>query len=325
MLSSLEFYQEEFEKHLMQKSILKEPKNLYEPIQYILNIGGKRLRPLLTLMSCEAFGKSYKSAMDAALAVEMFHNFSLIHDDIMDAAPLRRGHMTVHEKWDTNVGILSGDLMLISAYQHFENYEPQIFQKLAKLFSQTAVKVCEGQQFDVDYEVSEDVTIAQYLKMIEYKTAVLLGAALEMGAIIANAPAACSKNLYAFGKYLGIAFQLQDDFLDAFGDPQTFGKQVGGDIIANKKTFLYLYAIDKLPEIHAKELQHLFSIYPEKPESKIEVVKQMYEQSGAVEAIQEEIDRFTHKAFEHLEAVKISEENKRIFRNIGEQLMVRSV
>ena len=316
---------DEFEQYLSQKIIVKEPAQLYEPMRYILSLGGKRLRPVLTLMSCEAFGKSYKSAMNAALAIEMFHNFSLIHDDIMDAAPLRRGQVTVHEKWDTNVGILSGDLMLISAYQHFENYEPIIFQKLAKLFSETAVKVCEGQQFDVDYEVSDEVTISQYLKMIEYKTAVLLGAALEMGGIIANASEGCSKNMYAFGKYLGIAFQLQDDFLDAFGNPQTFGKQVGGDIIANKKTFLYLYAKNKLPENHSKELQHLFSIYPDNPEGKIEVVKQMYQQSGAVEAIQQEIDRYTQKAFEHLAAVKIPEENKRIFRDLGEQLMVRSV
>jgi geranylgeranyl diphosphate synthase type II len=316
---------DEFEQYLSQKIVVREPVQLYEPMRYILSLGGKRLRPVLTLMSCEAFGKSYKSAMDAALAVEMFHNFSLIHDDIMDAAPLRRGQMTVHEKWDTNVGILSGDLMLISAYQHFENYEPHIFQKLAKLFSQTAVKVCEGQQLDVDYEVNDEVTISQYLKMIEYKTAVLLGAALEMGGIIANAPEECSKNMYAFGKHLGIAFQLQDDYLDAFGNPQTFGKQVGGDIIANKKTFLYLYAINKLPENHSKELQHLFSIYPENPESKIEVVKQMYQQSGAVEAIQQEIDSYTQKAFEHLAAVKISEEKKQDFRNLGEQLMVRSV
>lgn len=325
MLSSLEFYQEEFEKHLMQKSILKEPKNLYEPIQYILNIGGKRLRPLLTLMSCEAFGKSYKSAMDAALAVEMFHNFSLIHDDIMDAAPLRRGHMTVHEKWDTNVGILSGDLMLISAYQHFENYEPQIFQKLAKLFSQTAVKVCEGQQFDVDYEVSEDVTIAQYLKMIEYKTAVLLGAAMEMGAIVAGVSGKSQSAIYEFGRHLGLAFQLQDDYLDVFGDPETFGKQLGGDIISNKKTYLYLKARQDLSIEKSRELEHLYSIQPENPAEKIEAVKRLFESSGAQEKTKNKIKNYTIVAIDLLNELEISESDRKELTDFANHLIYRTI
>ena len=174
----------------------------------------------------------------------MFHNFSLVHDDIMDDAPLRRGKETVHEKWDLNTGILSGDAMLIMAYQLFENYEPQTFQALAKLFSKTALEVCEGQQYDVDFETRDDVTIPEYLKMIEYKTAVLVGAAMKMGAIVANASEEDQNNIYEFGRNLGIAFQLQDDYLDAFGDPKTFGKQVGGDIIENKKTYLYLKALE---------------------------------------------------------------------------------
>ncbi|MCL4165974.1 UNVERIFIED_CONTAM: hypothetical protein GTU68_038733, partial [Idotea baltica] len=180
--------------------------------------------------------------MNAALSIEVFHNFSLVHDDIMDDAPLRRGEQTVHEKWDINTGILSGDAMLIMAYQLFENYEPSTFQALAKLFSKTALEVCEGQQYDVDFETRNDVTIPEYLKMIEYKTAVLVGAAMKMGAIVANASEADQNSIYEFGRHLGIAFQLQDDYLDAFGDPKTFGKQVGGDIIENKKTYLYLKA-----------------------------------------------------------------------------------
>ena len=178
-----------------------------------------------------------KKPYNAALSIEVFHNFSLVHDDIMDDAPLRRGKETVHEKWDVNTGILSGDAMLIMAYQLFENYDDATFRALAKLFSKTALEVCEGQQYDVDFETRDDVTIAEYLKMIEYKTAVLVGAAMKMGAIVAEASEKDQQNIYQFGKNLGIAFQLQDDYLDAFGDPKTFGKQIGGDIIENKKTY----------------------------------------------------------------------------------------
>jgi len=241
-MHTIEEYRQSFITYLQQKTTTKEPVNLYEPITYILGLGGKRLRPVLTLMTSEIFGANYTKALDAALAIEIFHNFSLVHDDIMDDAPLRRGKTTVHEKWDINTGILSGDAMLISAYQLFENYDGTIFKELAKLFSKTALEVCEGQQYDVDFETRTDVTIPEYLKMIEYKTAVLVAAGMKMGAIIANASATSQNNIYEFGRNLGIAFQLQDDYLDAFGDPKTFGKQVGGDIIENKKTFLYLKA-----------------------------------------------------------------------------------
>src|SRR5690606_16859238 len=195
-------------------------------------------------MTAEIFDCDHKKALNAALSIEVFHNFSLVHDDIMDDAPLRRGEETVHEKWDLNTGILSGDAMLIMAYQLFENYSPDIFQALARLFSKTALEVCEGQQFDVDFEIRDNVTIPEYLKMIEYKTAVLVGAAMKMGAIVAQAKEEDQDIIYEFGKNLGIAFQLQDDYLDVFGDPKTFGKQVGGDIIENKKTYLYLKAVE---------------------------------------------------------------------------------
>ena len=237
---SIEAYRDAFISHLEKEIVTKEPVNLYKPIHYILNLGGKRLRPVLTLMTADIFGTDYKKAMHAAMAVEMFHNFSLVHDDIMDDAPLRRGKETVHEKWDLNTGILSGDAMLIVAYQFFENYDAETFQQLAKLFSKTAIEVCEGQQYDVDFETRDDVTIDEYLKMITYKTAVLVGAAMKMGAIISKTDEKEAQAIYDFGLNLGIAFQLKDDYLDAFGDPKTFGKQVGGDIIENKKTFLYL-------------------------------------------------------------------------------------
>ena len=247
-MKSIAQYREAFQEYLDLKIQVKEPVNLYNPMRYILGLGGKRLRPVLVLMSAEIFEADYKNALDAALAIEIFHNFSLVHDDIMDDAPLRRGKETVHERWDINTGFLSGDAMLINAYQLFENYESEIFQELAKLFSKTAMQVCEGQQYDIDFESRDDVSIEDYLKMIEYKTAVLVGASLQMGAIVANTSEANKQSVYEFGRLLGIAFQLQDDYLDAFGDPETFGKQSGGDIIENKKTFLYLKSLEASAE-----------------------------------------------------------------------------
>ncbi|MBA6313625.1 polyprenyl synthetase family protein [Cellulophaga baltica] len=324
-MQRIEDYRKEFIAYLEVHTKLEEPINLYEPINYILALGGKRLRPILTLMTADIFGSDYKKALDAALAVEVFHNFSLVHDDIMDDAPLRRGKATVHEKWDINTGILSGDAMLINAYQLFENYEGEVFRSLAKLFSKTAIEVCEGQQYDVDFETRDDVTIPEYLKMIEYKTAVLVGAAMKMGAIIANASLEGQNSIYEFGRNLGIAFQLQDDYLDAFGDPKTFGKQVGGDIIENKKTFLYLKAIEHSAPEQVKELEHLFSIQPADATEKIETVKSIFIDSGAAERTQEEIAIYTEKAFVVLTKLEISEEKKLLLKKFGESLMQRKV
>ena len=311
--------------HLANKVTLKEPASLYEPIDYILTLGGKRLRPVLTLMSADFFGGNYKQALDASLAVEMFHNFSLVHDDIMDNAPLRRGHQTVHEKWDVNTGILSGDAMLILAYQLFETYEPKVFMQLAVLFSKTALEVCEGQQYDVDFETRNDVTISQYIKMIEYKTAVLIGASLQMGAIIAEASQSCQEKIYAFGKNLGIAFQLQDDYLDAFGNPLTFGKQVGGDIIANKKTFLYLTALQKSTPSGAQELSSLFATMPKDPSEKITAVKEIFVCSGAAKATEDEIARYTNTSISLLQDIKISQQHKDTLKSFADFLMNRNV
>lgn len=324
-MHTIQSYQEVFLKHLEAFIKPKEPTSLYSPIHYIIQLGGKRLRPTLTLMTAEIFGCDYQKALDAALSVEVFHNFSLVHDDIMDDAPLRRGKETVHEKWDINTGILSGDAMLIMAYQLFENYESKVFQSLAKLFSKTALEVCEGQQYDVDFETRDDVTIPEYLKMIEYKTAVLVGAAMKMGAIVAGASESCQNSIYEFGKNLGIAFQLQDDYLDAFGDPETFGKQVGGDIIENKKTFLYLNALNFSSKDDRKQLEHLYSVNPSDPSDKIETVKQYFMSSGSAEATKKEIENYTQKAFSVLEHLKISEENKTLLKTFGANLMTRNV
>jgi len=304
---------------------VREPKNLYEPIQYILGLGGKKIRPVLTLMSAEIFDADYSKALPAALAVEVFHNFSLVHDDIMDDAPLRRGNVTVHEKWNINTGILSGDAMLILAYQYFEQYEPAIFCVLAQLFSKTALEVCEGQQWDVDFETRSDVTIPEYLKMIEYKTAVLVAAAMKMGAIVAETTAENGKLIYDFGLNLGLAFQLQDDYLDAFGNPATFGKQIGGDIIENKKTYLYLKAIEfASPEEKAKLLQ-LFSVSLAENESKIKEVKSIFNSTGSSSATQQAIQDYTLKAFATLDKMNISSDKKAMLQSFGENLMNRNV
>lgn len=324
-MHSIYQYQEFISAYLESQYETKEPRNLYEPVHYILKLGGKRIRPVLTLMSAEVFDADYKQALPAALAVEVFHNFSLIHDDIMDDAPLRRGNETVHEKWNTNTAILSGDAMLILAYQYFEKYNTDVFRDLAKLFSKTALEVCEGQQYDVDFETRDDVTIDQYLKMIEYKTAVLVGASMKMGAIVAETSAENANLIYDFGLNLGLAFQLQDDYLDAFGNPETFGKQVGGDIIENKKTYLYLKAIEFSSDEDKKQLMHLFSIQPEDNSAKIASVKEIFNSSGASSATQKAIQDYTFKAFETLRNISIDNEKKDILRSFGENLMGRKV
>ena len=318
-------YQDIVTTHFKFLAFKKEPNNLYEPIRYILSLGGKRLRPVLTLMTCEVFDVDCKKGLDAATAVEVFHNFSLIHDDIMDDAPLRRGNETVHEKWNINTGILSGDAMLILAYQYFEEYEPAVFRELAKLFSKTALEVCEGQQYDVDFETRDDVTISEYLKMIEYKTAVLVGAAMKMGAFVAQTSNENADSIYDFGLNLGIAFQLQDDYLDAFGNPETFGKQVGGDIIENKKTYLYLKAMEFASESEKGQLLHLFSIQPSDNTDKINSVKDIFNQTGASAATQKAIEEYTLKALETLEKMNIGTDKKEILKSFAKNLMSRNV
>ncbi|WP_340154137.1 polyprenyl synthetase family protein [uncultured Winogradskyella sp.] len=324
-MQHIEQYQKSFLNHLEGFTVHKEPKNLYNPINYILELGGKRLRPVLTLMTAEVFGVNAQTAMDAALSIEVFHNFSLVHDDIMDDAPLRRGEETVHEKWNLNTGILSGDAMLIMAYQLFENYEAETFQALAKLFSKTALEVCEGQQYDIDFETRDDVTIIEYLKMIEYKTAVLVGAAMKMGAIVAKASNEDQNSIYEFGRLLGIAFQLQDDYLDAFGNPETFGKQVGGDIIENKKTYLYLKTLELGSDEAQNNLKEFMSNSELSNGNKVEKVKELFTNSGAAKATQEAVKNYTNKAFKVLEGLNIPEDKKQLLRVFGEQLMTRRV
>jgi geranylgeranyl diphosphate synthase type II len=325
IMQSIEQYRAEFLAYMEYKFKIKEPVNLYEPISYILNLGGKRLRPVLTLMTTDIFGGDYKKALDASLAIEVFHNFSLVHDDIMDEAPLRRGKQTLHKKWDMNTGILSGDAMLIYSYQLLESYPASTYKNLMKLFSKTALEVCEGQQYDVDFENREDVSIPEYLIMIQNKTAVLVAAAMKMGAIIADESEDVQDLIYDFGKNLGIAFQLQDDYLDAFGDPKSFGKQVGGDIIENKKTYLYLKALELGTPDQAQELEHLFSIKPKDATNKINTVKELFEETGAVSRTIKEIESYTDKAFKTLEMLSVAPGKKETLRQFGTALMNREV
>lgn len=318
-------YQKEFLSYLESKEWVREPKNLYEPIDYILQLGGKRMRPILTLMAADIFSGEFKKALPAALAVEVFHNFTLVHDDIMDDAPLRRGKETVHEKWDTSTGILSGDAMLILAYQYFENYDPEVFQKLAKLFSKTALEVCDGQQLDVDFETRKNVRIDEYMNMIRLKTSVLVAAALKMGAIVANTNDENADLIYDFGLNLGLAFQLQDDYLDTFGDPETFGKQVGGDIIENKKTFLYLKALEVADKETAKKLKYFYKRKRKDNTIKVIEVTRIFQIFDIPLLISEEIKSYTQKAFDTLDKMSISQENKDKLKNFGTWLMNRTV
>ena len=318
-------FQKAFANYSEAQHLDRNPKNLYQPISYILSLSGKKIRPILTLMAAEVFSDDFTKALPAAYAIEMFHNFTLVHDDIMDDAPLRRGNKTVHEKWDINTGILSGDAMLILAYQYFENYPPVIFQQLAKLFSKTAIEVCDGQQLDVDFETRNDVSIEEYIKMISLKTSVLIGAALKMGAIVSEASETEAQKLYDFGLNLGIAFQLQDDYLDTFGNPATFGKQVGGDIIENKKTYLYLKTLEQASVEDSTVLTELFNKKLTNNTEKITKTKELFEKYEIPSIIKKQIENYSQIAFDILATLDIKKESKEGLYQFGQWLMTRNV
>ena len=321
-MESLSKYQILFNDYLETNKQKPSPHGLYAPIEYILSLGGKRLRPLLALMATEAFGNKPEEALPAALSVEVFHNFTLIHDDIMDQAPIRRGAPSVHNKWNENTGILSGDAMLIQAYQCLEPYQNDLFVKLIKHTSKTALEVCEGQQYDMDFETQKDVSISAYLEMIRLKTAVLVGHSLKIGAWIGNASDQEAQLLYDFGVLLGMAFQIQDDYLDAFGDPKDFGKQVGGDILENKKTILY-HEVMKSGNI--KEKKELIQWYDTtvKNNQKVIAVKEIFKSSGASIASQKFVASYTEDAFKKLESLIISAQGKELLIEFGQNLMNR--
>ncbi len=299
------------------------PENLYDPLRYFLKIGGKRIRPALVLMGAELFGCVSEKAIPAALAVEIFHNFTLIHDDIMDRAPLRRGQQTVHEKWNTSIAILSGDVLFVKAYAQLAQQQAEHLPELLRIFNRTAQEVCEGQQLDMDFEVQSDVQIAAYLEMIRLKTSVLLGCALELGAIIAEAKESDRTKLYTFGQEIGIAFQIQDDILDLYADPDKFGKQVGGDVISGKKTLLHLKAFERAG---ARDRERLIAVSNERdPKLKVGVTRKIYDELGVKQACTELMEMHYRKAIGALEAVNTDENLKNTLRELAAYLIQRDV
>ncbi|MEM9324000.1 MAG: polyprenyl synthetase family protein [Bacteroidota bacterium] len=301
----------------------ENPHNLYEPIRYIMSLGGKRLRPLLVLLSYQLRGAKVDDIVDIALAVEVFHNFTLMHDDIMDEAPLRRGQPTVHEKWNDTVAILSGDTMLIKAYDLLLQSPPPMLHKVISLFNKTAVEVCEGQQIDMNFESESTVSEADYIEMIRLKTAVLLGYSLQLGGLLSGSDDDNQSKLYEVGEKMGIGFQLMDDYLDVYADQSKFGKQVGGDIIANKKTYLLITALEMATGEARELLEDWLHRQDFDPAAKVAGVRQIYDDIGIPNLIQLKMNYYFDQAFEGIESVEGSPAGKEVLRTFANQLMKR--
>jgi geranylgeranyl diphosphate synthase type II len=301
----------------------EHPAELYEPIGYILALGGKRLRPALLLMACDLFGGDVENAVEPALAIEVFHNFTLMHDDIMDNAPLRRGKVTVHEKWNINIAILSGDAMMVESNKLMMKVDNAILRQVLDVFNETAIRVCEGQQIDMSFEQQNNVNIDEYLNMIRLKTAVLLGGALKIGAIIGGANLTDADLLYSFGVNLGIAFQLQDDILDVYGDPDKFGKQVGGDIISNKKTYLLIKAIELAKGTQAHQLNNWLNLQSFDIVEKVAAVTGIYNQLNIRQFAEEAMHAYAEQAFKALDNINLPEERRQYLRLFADSLLVR--
>jgi len=323
MSSSLNRYQEWIEKEIKKQKYGKEPISLYEPIRYLMGLGGKRLRPMLTMLAYGLFKNDPRTIVNYAVAVEAFHNFTLMHDDIMDKAPLRRGKATVHKKWNVNTAILSGDVMLVKVYDMLLALDPSKLTKVLRAFNQCAAEVCEGQQWDMEFEKEKTVTEAQYINMIKLKTAVLLGFCLEFGGILANASDEDCRALRNFGINIGIGFQLKDDLLDAYADPKKFGKQVGGDIIANKKTFLLIKALEKVKGKQKTELDRWLAAKQFIKKEKVEAVRSLYNTLGIAFLTEKKVDHYFDKGFKNLEKVSCTEENKVNLKAFTESLIGR--
>lgn len=318
-------YYSDFMAYLEANAFDKDPHRLYQPVDYIMQLGGKRLRPILVLMGYRLFHDTHEAALPLALTVEIFHNFSLVHDDIMDAAPLRRGKPTVHELYDVNTGILSGDVMLIKCYEYLLKAPAHLVPALLQTFNEVAVKVCEGQQYDMDFETRDDVTIPAYLKMIEYKTAALIEGSLKLGAILAEAGLQNCDHLAAFGRNIGLAFQMQDDILDTFGDPAKFGKKVGGDILNNKKTYLLLQAQALADAQDRTALAQWMSNKNFEEGQKLEAVTQLFRKYQVLESATERMQAYQSKAFAHLDQVEVSSERKEELVELAKELLIREV
>ena len=298
----------------------QEPVSLYDPAEYFLELGGKRIRPVLCLMGNELFDTINPDAYSVAIAIELFHNFTLIHDDIMDKAPLRRGRETVHQKYGEPTALLSGDVMLVVAYDYLNKIKPHYLQRIIRLFNRTAKQVCEGQQLDMDFEKQETVLMPDYLRMIELKTSVLIAASLQLGAVLGGAQEGNQRHLYEFGRNLGMAFQVQDDYLDAFGNPEKFGKQVGGDIMANKKTFLAIHAMETGSAAQVQELKRLIK---ENPGDKVERTLDIFRECAIDKWAFDLKDKYLNEAFRQLDEIAVLSSRKNPLKDLAYFLVQR--
>ncbi len=313
-------------KELFEKeSFIQQPKELYEPIDYTLALGGKRLRPTLLLASCDMFGGDISQASSAAVGIEVFHNFTLLHDDLMDKSPLRRGKETVYRRWNDNTAILSGDTMFALAYRYFLRQWHPNMEAILKTFTETAIGVCDGQQYDMNFETQSDVSIPDYMKMIELKTAILLAGAIKIGALYANASEKDIDTLYRAGISIGLAFQLQDDLLDAYGDVAVFGKQTGTDIKDNKKTYLYLKALQDADNTQQQTLRQLFDTTPDNADEKIKTVIGIYNKLNIKQKVEQEIDHLFDDGLKLINAISVGEERKTTLKQIINQLLGRNI
>jgi len=301
----------------------RKPLSLYEPVRYVLSLGGKRIRPVLMLLSYNMFKDDPESILSSACALETYHNYTLLHDDLMDNADLRRGHETVHRRWDANTAILSGDSMLVLAYERMQQCRPDKLAEVLALFTETALEIGEGQQYDMDFEHRTDVSEAEYIEMIRLKTSVLLACATKMGAILADAPEQDAEALYKFGEQMGLAFQLQDDFLDVYGDTRVFGKAIGGDITSNKKTFMLINALNLANEQQRKELLHWVTAENFDRDEKVKAVTRLYNEIGIDRLAQERIAYYFGESRKYLEAVNLPDERKEFLRSYTEEMMHR--
>ena len=319
-MQSFELLSQKFALFFDKRHFPAEPASLYDPNEYFLKLGGKRIRPVLCLMGNELFDDIKEDAWHVGTAIEFFHNFTLIHDDIMDKAPLRRGMVTVHTKYGESTALLAGDVMLVAAYEELNKIKIDYLQSILRLFNKTAKEVCEGQQMDMDFEKMDMVSFDAYLKMIELKTSVALAASLQTGAILGGAGERNQHLLYEFGKKLGIAFQVQDDYLDAFGDPQKFGKQLGGDILANKKTFLLLHALETASSVQQQELKNLLS---NNVDDKIERVLQIFHDCKVDKWALQLKNKYLDEAFSHLEDIAVLSKRKEPLKELAHFLVKR--
>jgi len=314
-----------FENRLNKENFSHEPKELYAPIDYTLALGGKRIRPVLTLMACDMFGGDINDALPQAIAIELFHNFTLIHDDIMDNAPIRRGKQTVYKKWSSNIAILSGDTLFALAYQYAQIADKSILANVLSVFNRTAIEVCEGQQYDLNFETRNDVSVEEYIHMIKLKTAVLFGASLKIGAIIGGANNEDADKLYNFALNIGLGFQLKDDLLDTYGDESIFGKKTGGDIISNKKTFLYLKALELADEENNRKLTSLFNNDSYSEDEKINSVKSIFSNLKIDEITEKEIDTYFEAGIIDLNSLDLKEDVKAELYDLAFKMIHRDV